>query len=93
MAICGSSSKMGQFVIKVANELGHWIADKTNSVTMEYNFSSPMPDIYIDFSIPAGAVKLCEVAAKFKIPAIIGTTGVNGEDMRKWRIVRKLSLF
>ncbi|MDR1890960.1 MAG: 4-hydroxy-tetrahydrodipicolinate reductase [Puniceicoccales bacterium] len=83
IALCGSSGKMGRLIIKVADELGHEIVSKINRSVAEYDFISTKPDICMDFSAPAGTVKLCTIAAELKIPVLVGTTGLTDEDLHK----------
>jgi 4-hydroxy-tetrahydrodipicolinate reductase len=73
---------MGQLIIKVANESGHEIVSRINRSTVYYDFVSTKPDVCIDFSAPAGTVKLCSIAAECKIPILVGTTGFTNEDLR-----------
>jgi 4-hydroxy-tetrahydrodipicolinate reductase len=90
IALSGSSGKMGQLITKVADELGHEIIFKINGSTTEYDFTRTKPDICIDFSVPIATVKLCAAAAAFKIPVLIGTTGLAGEDLHKMEDFAKI---
>ncbi|MDR1413756.1 MAG: 4-hydroxy-tetrahydrodipicolinate reductase [Puniceicoccales bacterium] len=81
IALCGSSGKMGQLVIKAARELNHEIAAEITSETNWLDCIPAATDVCIDFSSPAGTVNLCTLAAKLKIPVVIGTTGLGSEDL------------
>jgi 4-hydroxy-tetrahydrodipicolinate reductase len=83
IALNGSSGKMGQLITKVANELGHEIVAEINRSTTKYDFMGTKPDICVDFSVPTATVKLCAAAAAFKVPVLIGTTGLTDEDLHK----------
>ncbi|MDR1414131.1 MAG: 4-hydroxy-tetrahydrodipicolinate reductase [Puniceicoccales bacterium] len=81
IVLCGNSGKMGQLLIKVANELNHEIVAQINGAS---NLPDCMPetaDVCIDFSVPAGTVSLCAAAAKLNIPVVIGTTGLSDGDL------------
>ena len=49
----------------------------------DYNFSYTDADVIIDFSSPAGTMKMLDFAVKERIPAVIATTGLDNEQEKK----------
>lgn len=83
IGICGSSGKMGKLVEKLSIEKGHDVVAKINYQTTDVlsvlNISKP--DVCIDFSCPKGTYNLCSAAVKCSLPVVVGTTGLNENDI------------
>ena len=45
--------------------------------------SEVVPDVLIDFTLPDSTIELLNYCAKYKIPAVIGTTGFSKEERKK----------
>tara|TARA_E500000331_G_scaffold156353_1_gene151785 strand:+ start:640 stop:1464 length:825 start_codon:yes stop_codon:yes gene_type:complete len=59
---------------------------KTSGIMIASEFSKPLtstPDVLIDFTLPVSTINLLEFCEKYKIPAVIGTTGFSSEEKRK----------
>jgi len=48
-----------------------------------------VPDVLIDFTLPDSTIGLLNYCAKYKIPAVIGTTGFSDEERKKIHIFAK----
>lgn len=90
--LCGSGGKMGGFVAEAVKSDGNLQivagVDKYNSgqsfpVFGSFSEINTEADVIIDFSSPAVLDDLLEYAIEKKIPAVLATTGYNGEQLDK----------
>jgi 4-hydroxy-tetrahydrodipicolinate reductase len=76
--IIGASGKMGKEILGVFDEAQH-ICVYTYDVDGEAQIEAP--EVLIDFSLPAAFPKTIEIVKKFKVALIMGTTGLNAEQL------------
>jgi len=74
----GASGKMGKEIESVFNESGHELVF-TYDVDGEKIKSHP--DVIIDFSLPVVFDKTIDLVNNFKVPLVIGTTGLNAKQL------------
>ena len=75
IALSGFSGKMGESIREVAVN-SYEIAD-FKSIDLQKN----KPDVIIDFSSPDQSLKAIKGSLEFKIPLVIGTTGLNSNHV------------
>lgn len=78
--IIGASGKMGNEIINLMNEYKNELVFKFDT---DGEWMKEKPEILIDFSLPDVFDKSVEYALKFKIPFIIGTTGLSNKQIEK----------
>ncbi len=57
-------------------ELGVFVSD-----TLEPNINNA--DVVIDFSLPSGTLEIVRACEKYKVPLVIGTTGLSSEQIKQ----------
>jgi 4-hydroxy-tetrahydrodipicolinate reductase len=98
VTVCGALGRMGKSVIGMVDRdpktrltgavegAGHAMLGKVigGSVTITDDLKSVIrkTGVVIDFSTPESTVKNLSIAAKYKKPYVIGTTGFSEEDMK-----------
>ncbi len=80
LLVAGSNGRMGQIIIDMANK------DKRFSSVIGFDKDGDASmiekcDALIDFTVPAATMKHLSIARKFGKAFVIGTTGLNSEDM------------
>ncbi len=75
IALSGFSGKMGESIRELADN-SYKIAD-FKSADLQNN----KPDVIIDFSSPDQSLKVIKSSLEFKIPLVIGTTGLNSNHL------------
>ena len=83
IGICGGSGRMGSLVEKLSAENGHDVVTKINHETTDVlsELTAARPDVCIDFSCPKGTYELCSAAVQCSLPVVVGTTGLNENDI------------
>ncbi|HOB15522.1 MAG TPA: dihydrodipicolinate reductase C-terminal domain-containing protein [Defluviitoga sp.] len=84
VGIVGYKGRMGKEIKALFEEKGHefvWGYDK------EGEFFTQAPELIIDFSLPDALEKTIEFVKKFKVPLIIGTTGLSDEQLQKLKLL------
>ncbi len=76
--IIGASGKMGKEIRGVFDEAGHTCV---YTYDIEGEMHRDTPEVIIDFSLPVVFPKTIEVIKKFKCALIMGTTGLNAEQL------------
>jgi len=88
--ITGSKGRMGGRIAKLARTM------KDLSIAAEIDFgdsleqAAPKGDVIIDFTVAAAAPQNAGIAARFKKPIVIGTTGLKEEELAKIREASKI---
>lgn len=77
--IIGASGKMGKEIESVFYEADYECVFKYD---LEGEWETENPKLLIDFSLPIVFEKVIEFANKFKVPLIIGTTGLSKEQLK-----------
>jgi len=75
IALSGFSGKMGDSIRELAVN-SHKIVDFKTA-----DFQKNKPDVIIDFSSPDQSLKAIKGSLEFKIPLVIGTTGLNSNHL------------
>lgn len=78
--IIGASGRMGKEIISLLNENNNKLVFKYD---IEGEWKNEEPEVLIDFSLPEVFEKSLEYALNFKIPFIIGTTGLSNKQLEK----------
>ena len=76
--IIGRSGRMGQEIELLLEESGHKCVFKYDIIG---EWKSENPEVMIDFSLPQAFNNTVNYVKKFKIPLIIGTTGLSAEQL------------
>lgn len=76
--IIGASGKMGNEIESVFSEAGH---ELVFTFDVDGEKSNCKPEVIIDFSLPIVFNKTIEIVKSFKVPLVIGTTGLNEEQL------------
>lgn len=76
--IIGASGKMGKEIRGVFDEAGHTCV---YTYDIEGELQSDVPEVIIDFSLPVVFPKTMEIVKKLKSALIMGTTGLNAEQL------------
>lgn len=84
--LIGASGKMGNEIITLFNENGHELVFKYDINSTEYSDS---PEVIIDFSLPDAFDSTIEFVNKYKVPLVIGTTGLSDEQIQILQEVSK----
>ncbi|HHV01841.1 MAG TPA: dihydrodipicolinate reductase C-terminal domain-containing protein [Defluviitoga tunisiensis] len=82
--IVGYKGRMGNEVKLLFEEKGHefvWGYDKDGE------YFSQTPELIIDFSLPEVLEKTIEFVKNFKVPLIIGTTGLSEEQLQNLKLL------
>ncbi len=83
--LIGAKGKMG-------NEISTVLAEHSANLVFTYDIEGEWmgsePEVIIDFSLPTAFDKTVEYVNKFKIPLVIGTTGLSSDQMN---ILKELS--
>lgn len=87
IAISGASGRMGKAIISMltSNYQQHNISGKITSITTnsELNKIANNAEVIIDFSLPSATNKVLEAAIAGQTALVIGTTGLDQEQMNK----------
>jgi 4-hydroxy-tetrahydrodipicolinate reductase len=98
ITVCGAAGRMGQVVlaiaksdenVKIAGALEYdgsktiGTGDPVVSSVVDLEKFLPETDALIDFTNPESALRNLEVAEKYKVPVVVGTTGFNEEQRKK----------
>lgn len=78
--IIGASGRMGKEIISLMNENKNMLVFRYD---IEGESMKEKPEILIDFSLPEVFEKSMEYALNFKVPFIIGTTGLTNLQLEK----------
>lgn len=78
--LIGASGKMGAEITGAFIEDGHELVFKYDVSGTKFTAS---PEIIIDFSLPEAFEATLEFVQKYKVPLVIGTTGLNIEQIEK----------
>jgi 4-hydroxy-tetrahydrodipicolinate reductase len=84
--IIGGSGRMGQEIESLLEESGHKCVLKYDILG---EWKSENPDVMIDFSLPQAFNSTIGYVKKYKIPLVIGTTGLSVEQLN---ILKSLSM-
>jgi 4-hydroxy-tetrahydrodipicolinate reductase len=76
--IVGGSGRMGQEIESLLEESGHKCVFKYD---ISGEWKSEDPEVMIDFSLPQAFARTMDYVNKYKIPLVIGTTGLSGEQI------------
>ena len=76
--IIGRSGRMGQEIELLLEESGHKCVFKYDIIG---EWKSENPEVMIDFSLPQAFNNTMNYVKKYKIPLIIGTTGLSAEQL------------
>lgn len=82
--IVGYKGRMGNEIKTLFEEKGNefvWGYDKDGELF------SQRPELIIDFSLPEALEKTIEFAKKFKVPLIVGTTGLSDEQLQSLKLL------
>lgn len=78
LGVIGASGKMGQAILRLAREGGHFeIACEISEGDDLGLVERARPDVLIDFSRPLGTLALAPLAAKVRAGLVVGTTGLD----------------
>lgn len=86
--IIGSSGKMGKEISSLIEENGDDVVFKYD---VDGEWIETEPQVLIDFSLPAAFEKTIEYIERFKIPLVIGTTGLSDAQIKKLKEMGKTS--
>ncbi|NUU97180.1 4-hydroxy-tetrahydrodipicolinate reductase [Marinitoga sp. 1138] len=78
--LIGRNGRMGNEIYNLFSEKGHQLVfsyDKSGE------FFEEKPEILIDFSLPEAFNKVIEYVDKFKVPLVIGTTGLDENQIKQ----------
>jgi 4-hydroxy-tetrahydrodipicolinate reductase len=84
MGILGVTGRVGTILTELASKAGHaiqGISSKTSHEELEKIVSSC--DVLIDFSTPAATLKIAELASRYQVPFVSGTSGFLKTDFEK----------
>jgi 4-hydroxy-tetrahydrodipicolinate reductase len=84
--IIGGSGRMGQEIESLLGESGHKCVFKYDILG---EWKSGNPEVIIDFSMPQAFNNTIGYVKKYKIPLIIGTTGLSAEQFDSLKILSK----
>jgi|ERR1035437_355622 4-hydroxy-tetrahydrodipicolinate reductase len=76
--IIGGSGRMGQEIELLLEESGHKCVFKYDIIG---EWKSENPEVMIDFSLPQAFNNTVNYVKKYKIPLVIGTTGLSAEQL------------
>lgn len=76
--LIGFSGKMGFEISSLFSENGHDLVFKYDVGISEF---SEVPEVMIDFSLPAAFNSTVEFIKQYKVPLVIGTTGLNENQL------------
>jgi len=82
--IIGINGRMGQEIRSVFEEEGH---ELVYSLDKDDEFRSDIPDVLIDFSLPAVFEKTLKLVDEFQSPLVIGTTGLTEDQLAKLDLI------
>jgi len=75
--LIGSAGRMGKEIVAVFNEAGH---ENVLSYDINGEQLQGVPDVIVDFSLPAAFAATVNYVNKYKVPLVIGTTGLSEEQ-------------
>ncbi|WP_254543476.1 4-hydroxy-tetrahydrodipicolinate reductase [Halomarina pelagica] len=88
VVVTGATGRMGRIVREVAGERGWEVLPVSRSEGTKYEPSSlasalaeERPDALVDFTVPAASVETVATCADAGIPAVVGTTGFDDEQL------------
>lgn len=84
--IIGASGKMGIEIQNIFSEAGHECVFKFD---VGGELKDGKPELLIDFSLPAAIDSSIHYAEAFKVPLIIGTTGLTGHQLKQLKLLSK----
>jgi 4-hydroxy-tetrahydrodipicolinate reductase len=84
--IIGGSGKMGKEIESLFDEFGHKCVFKFDVMG---EWKSDEPEIIIDFSLPQAFHNTIHYIEKYKIPLIIGTSGLSSEQIESLKTLSK----
>lgn len=84
--IIGASGKMGIEIQNVFSEAGH---ESVFKFDLGGELKDGKPELLIDFSLPAALDSTVHYAETFKVPVIIGTTGLVGHQIKKIKLLSR----
>lgn len=84
--IIGASGKMGIEIQNIFSEAGHECVFKFD---IGGELKDGKPELLIDFSLPAALDSSIHYAEAFKVPLIIGTTGLTGHQLKLLKLLSK----
>lgn len=85
--IIGASGKMGSEIQNLLSEAGHECVFKFD---IGGELKEGKPELLIDFSLPVALDSSIHYAEAFKVPLIIGTTGLTGHQVKKLKLLSKI---
>jgi 4-hydroxy-tetrahydrodipicolinate reductase len=84
--LIGASGKMGKEIENTFLEAGHECVFKFD---VDGEWKTTKPDLLIDFSLPVVLDKTIEYVKSFKVPLIIGTTGLTSLQIKEVNALSK----
>ncbi len=81
------TGKMGREIIETFQDVGHKLVLKINSSDQRID---GIPDVIVDFSRPEALVTTLSICRDYKIPLVIGTTGLGQKEMEE---LKKASIY
>src|ERR1035437_2158655 len=84
--IIGGSGRMGKEIESIFDEAGHKCVFKYDVIG---EWKSAVPQVLIDFSLPQAFHNTLHYVGKFKIPLVIGTTGLSVEQIDSLKSLSK----
>ncbi|GAB6282247.1 MAG: 4-hydroxy-tetrahydrodipicolinate reductase [Ignavibacterium sp.] len=84
--IIGASGRMGNEIISIMNENNNELVFRYD---LEGEWMKEKPQLLIDFSLPEVFEISINYALNFKVPLIIGTTGLNENQFKKLKEISK----
>ena len=84
--IIGGSGRMGQEIELLLEESGHKCVFKYDILG---EWKSGEPEVLIDFSLPKAFASTISYVKKYKIPLVIGTTGLSAEQIETLKSLSK----
>ncbi len=76
--LIGASGRVGKEISAVFQEAGHQLVF---TYDVEGETQTGKPEVIVDFSLPAAFAKTMAYVSKFKVPLVIGTTGLSDEQI------------
>jgi 4-hydroxy-tetrahydrodipicolinate reductase len=85
--LIGASGRMGKEIESLLNESGHTCVFKYDE---EGEWKTESPEVVIDFSLPMVFEQTLDYINQFKVPLVIGTTGLNSQQINALRELSKV---
>ena len=86
--VIGASGRMGIEIINVMNEKGNELVFKYD---IDGEWQKDLPEVLIDFSLPAAFDKSIQYALSFNCPIVCGTTGLSSEQLTQLKNISQKS--